>query len=434
MPYDIVKRGTKFLVQKQDGSKTFGTHDTREDADKQLAALNIAEHRHAESRTLHLLGALGKAVTEMEGKTEYLVVPVVALMEGVIHAVNAETPEFVPFSTLQKCAESWNGKPITIGHPKGSDGKQCSASEMGIWDAHGIGKIRNARVDVASKKMLMEALIEKDRAKKIHPDMYQRLADGGTEEVSVGAMVISDHKTGKHTNGKPYVGSWTFAEGDHLAFLPGGRGACSVAMGCGTHRAAMRMCEEGFVLDIKAAQAGDAAEEQAELIAYQSMRTVLDGVKGQYEKISELVDALIADETENPAESDDEEAAEEQVETARLDAIRTMAQSLSSALNAVSNATYCQSLSDSPRYMAALAGARHSKGDMAAIQAVHDHSMSLGAVCDRSNYKQLEGNIDGDDAKLKLANLNDDKAKLAKQNDPVQFYIESVRRAAAGAR
>ncbi len=34
------------------------------------------------------------------------------------------------------------------------------------------------------------------------------------------------------------MASWVYADGDHLAFLPGGRGACSVASGCGTHRAA----------------------------------------------------------------------------------------------------------------------------------------------------------------------------------------------------
>jgi hypothetical protein len=437
MPYDIIKSGSKFIVQKADGSKRFGTHDSEADAKKQLAALNIAEQRGAESRvaesvaesrSLHLLGATGLAKTVVEGVKEWLVVPVVALMEGVIHAVNAETPEFVPTSTLKQAAESWNGKPITIGHPK-RDGKQCSAQDAKIIASVGIGEIRNSRVE--GTKLLQEAWIEKAKAKQLHPDMFARLSDGGTEEVSVGAMVVTDKKGGTHANGKKYLGSWTFADGDHLAFLPGGRGACSAEMGCGTNRAAMRVCEdhlEDVVEEKRVAAAGDDAEEQAELIAYQSMRTVLDGVDGQFEKISELVDALIADETESPAESDDEEAAEEQVETARLDAIRMMAQALSSALNAVISATYCQSLSDSPRYMAALAGARHSVKDMSAIQAVHDHAMALGAQCDRSNYKMLEEAAAELEGKLEHDKL---KLKVLKMDDPTRNYIESVKQRAA---
>lgn len=496
MPYHIKKSGSKFVVEKADGSKQFGTHDTEADAKKQLAALNIAEKRsnalidaspahaawmNAEERSLHLLSALGQVRSVVEGALEYLVVPVVALMEGVIHAVNAETPEFVPLTTLRKAAESWNGRPVTLGHPK-RDGKQCSAQDPGIIASHGIGNIRNSRVD--GKKLLCEAWVEKAKAKRLHPDMYQRLLDGGTEEVSVGALVVTDKIPGT-LNGKPFMASWVSAEGDHLAFLPGGRGACSVEMGCGTHRAAMRVClslpsgEDVMQLEVlgslpdksevavqigkkvtinkpghaahgktgtvtaskdgkhtvgsygsfspaelKTAQAGDDVEEQAELIAYQSMRTVLDGVSGQYEKISELVDALIADETESPTETAEEEDSEEQIETARLDAIRTICQSLSAALSAVSSMTYCQSLSDGPRYMAALAGARHNVADTKAIQAVHDHSMALGATCDRGNYKTLDGKIKEDEPKLKDGKLGDANPKL---NDPNVHYIELVK-------
>jgi len=67
--------------------------------------------------------------------------------------------------------------------------------------------------------------------------------------------------------------------------------------------------------------------------------------------------------------------------------------------------------------MRSYAGARHNMADTKAIQAVHDHSMSLGAVCDRSNYKQLEGKLE--DTKI--------KAEAAKLSDPIRHYIESVK-------
>jgi len=64
---------------------------------------------------------------------------------------------------------------------------------------------------------------------------------------------VTDDKPGTF-NGKQYFASWLETVGDHLAFLPGSRGACSVEMGCGTHRAAMqheamRMCEDSMEVE-----------------------------------------------------------------------------------------------------------------------------------------------------------------------------------------
>jgi len=253
MPYDVIKRGDKFVVQKSDGSKTFGTHDTKEDADRQLAALYATEKRSAESRSLHLLSALGQITTEMIGNREHFVIPVVALMEGVIHAVNAETPEYVSADLLKQAAETWNKKPGMLYHPK-KDGKQCSAQDPTLIASSGIGTLRNARVE--GKKLLIDALVDKARTKELHPGLYVDLEAGKPVEVSVGALVITDKKPGVY-HGKPYKASWTFAEGDHLAFLPGGRGACSLEMGCGAHRAAMLVTAEGFEDVIEDRDLGD---------------------------------------------------------------------------------------------------------------------------------------------------------------------------------
>ena len=204
-----------------------------------------AEENPAAMHVLHLLGATGDVRTEMVDGREHLVVPVVALMEGVIHAVNAETPEFVPWEAIERMAASFNGKPVVLNHPA-KDGKQCSASLPGIEASHGLGKIRNARAEKNGKRLLMEALIDKARSKQLHPEMHQRLLDGEPEEVSVGAFVVTNDVSGEH-NGKRYRATWLAGNGDHLAFLPGKRGACSVAMGCGAHRAAMLVTAEALV-------------------------------------------------------------------------------------------------------------------------------------------------------------------------------------------
>ncbi|MES2360029.1 MAG: hypothetical protein V4529_16940 [Gemmatimonadota bacterium] len=525
----IKHEGANWVLYSMDGKKKLGTHSSKADAETQERLIQ-AKMKTAESRSLHLLGALGQVRTEMVGDKEHLIVPVVMLMEGVIHAVNAETPEFVPFETLQKCAESWNGKPITIGHPK-KNGTQCSASENGIWDSHGIGLMRNVRVDAASKKMLGEALVEKSRAKNLHPDMYADLADGKSLEVSVGAMVISDHKTGKH-GVKPYVGSWTFAEGDHLAFLPGGRGACSMEMGCGTHRAAMRVCADHLTfvaLDnpeginqytkgsaheaTKAAHqatlSADAAshglssaggrghenasnrhdearqfhEEAAKAnkaVGNKTLAVHHEVAAGHHDKQA-AYHASRSELSDRYMEANDAIASESGVRSSlhRIPACLTFTaledQPLSQRIDAVQRAimdewndppeppkpyAYASQIFDDfvivckgeetfkvpytvdgedvtlgkpvavkQQWVAAsddgeikvLAGARHSTKDMSAIQAVHDHSMALGATCDRGNYKLMERNTDDDPSKLKTFKLD----------DPTRSYI---RRVTTGAR
>lgn len=198
-----------------------------------------------EARTLHLLGATGAVRREELAGKKYLVVPVVALMEGVIHAVNADTPEFVSGEVLRRAASSWIGKPVTLGHPAKA-GKQCSASDAVIRKDSGIGVIWKSEYLEDGKKLYQEAWVEEEKAKKLHPALYESLSAGGREEVSVGAMVVTNAVGGDY-RGKKYKGAWLETSGDHLAFLPGGRGACSCEMGCGTHRAAAhRVTDDGL--------------------------------------------------------------------------------------------------------------------------------------------------------------------------------------------
>src|SRR5262252_5208585 len=81
-----------------------------------------------ETRQLHVLGATGQFRIETLDGREHLVVPVVALKEGVIHAVNAATPEFVPMSALAVAPQGWNGRPLVLGHPS-RNGIKISAND-----------------------------------------------------------------------------------------------------------------------------------------------------------------------------------------------------------------------------------------------------------------------------------------------------------------
>ena len=146
-----------------------------------------------------------------------------------------------------------------------------------------------------------------------------------------------------------------------------------------------------------------ASEEAAELIAYRSMRTMLDAAGDQWDEASQLVDDLISDEEDDPTETPAAEDAEEEVEDARLDAIRMLCYSMASALNNIVSVTYKQQQPDlppvsDPRYaeqLKALIGKAISAKNMGTIQKAHDSShdmhastVALGAQC--NGMKLLE--------------------------------------------
>ncbi len=188
-----------------------------------------------ELRHLHLRTNGAPIRTVTHNGREHLVIPVIALREGVIHAVNAETPEYVSASRLQAAAASWNGRPLVLGHPV-RDGRQISANEPGVLEAQGFGTIFKSAT--RGINLGMEAWVDPARLEAMGEQ--QLLADlraGKQIEVSVGAFVKTLNKTGTH-QGKSYMAEWGDITGDHLAFLPRAKGACSIEMGCGAHRAA----------------------------------------------------------------------------------------------------------------------------------------------------------------------------------------------------
>lgn len=389
------------------------------------------------NRALHVLGATSTARSEMIDGREWLAVPVVALMEGVIHAVNADTPEFVPATALAENPSSWDGLPLVVGHPV-KDGVQISAKSQGELDRRGFGVIKAARF--TNGKLGCEAWADVARLEALgHQQMLADMRAGKPIEVSVGAHVRTRDQTGEH-RGKKYGTEWASIAGDHLAFLPGGRGACSVDMGCGSGRMAMRMCDDHMELEplipltktfrgriqdlITAFRTGGsmfdtpeqaASEEAAEDVAYKVIRLEVDHAGKAWDELSGLVNDLIADQ-KIPDTGIAAEDAETEIEHARLEAILSLCLSMSGALNGVMEATRRElngALALPERYMAqkdctvcegkgkmngkdctacdgmgqmkAAAGARNSTSDLKVIQNMHDQSVVLGALCDKGN-------------------------------------------------
>lgn len=386
----VRSEGGRWGVFSSEGNHRLGTHATEAEARAQSLAIEAKVKREArtaeapkgEMRDVHLRCALSASRTEIVNGREYLVVPVVALMEGVIHAVNAETPERVPIETLQKAAATWNGRPVTLGHPK-TGGKQCSASHPEALGLH-IGEIKNSHI--SGKKLLQEAWIDKEKAKLLDAEMLQRLSDNKTEEVSVGAYVVTDGIEGK-LDDKPYKASWLLAAGDHLAFLPGGRGACSIEMGCGTHRAAMNLVmAEAIEMVTETTQT-----EMPECLTFTALAEV-----DLNERISAIYDAVNREFSDPPQPvtpsnyAYTEQVFDDRVIVRKGDEVFSVDYTVDKdGKVTLGTAKPVKRAWVAASGFKAAAGARHSTGDMRLIQAMHDSATELGAKCDRSNYKML---------------------------------------------
>jgi hypothetical protein len=186
---------------------------------------------------MYLLRGLldGSVETDTLNGREYVIVPVVAMVEGVRHAANAANPELVPVSAFGRVPDSWNGRPVVVDHPSDSTGNMVSASKPEVLTVSYLGTIMNARVD--GTKLRVEAWIDVTGAASSDAvsKMLARIANEETIEVSVGAYVITRQESGTFM-GEEYKAVWELCIPDHLAFLSSVEGACSIADGCGTFR------------------------------------------------------------------------------------------------------------------------------------------------------------------------------------------------------
>lgn len=171
----------------------------------------------------------GARVEQYKGKP-YVVVPIVALKEGVIHAMNSDCNEYVPGGELS--ADGWEGRPIFVGHPL-QHGQPVSGQHPAVKDS-AVGFTRHA--SVKDNSLSMEAWVEQEMADQETLDALK--ANLGMD-VSVGVFTKNEDKDGEF-GGKSYASIWRGIRPDHLALLPKDEGACNWEMGCGVRSAQMR--------------------------------------------------------------------------------------------------------------------------------------------------------------------------------------------------
>ena len=241
----------RLMTDTQSALKIMHKFDTDNHIAKKSISNRAASMTQSQSRHFHLRAAVGAIRTSSYQNREHIVMPVTALVEGVLHAVNSPIPELVLAEEFGLSLHSWNGRPVMMNHPE-ARGQKISANDPRVLEQSCIGHVFNTRIEKGAL-LRMDAWIDPVRVDAVGGDAVRTLerlkaADPNDPiEVSVGVFMVSEAAKGMR-NGKPYQAIWRHITPDHLALLPEGKtGACSVAMGCGIRHASTYLATaEGY--------------------------------------------------------------------------------------------------------------------------------------------------------------------------------------------
>jgi hypothetical protein len=156
----------------------------------------------------------------------FMVIPVAMMTEGVHCGSHGSI--FHPAEELSRHPESWNGVPVVIHHPS-RDGSYVSARDPEIIGNEEVGRIYYTRWD---GKLRAQAWLDEYRIQTAHPEVHEWIKQGKPMDVSTGVFTDDDIVNGTW-NGEDYSAIARNHRPDHLALLPGERGACSWSDGCG---------------------------------------------------------------------------------------------------------------------------------------------------------------------------------------------------------
>jgi hypothetical protein len=158
---------------------------------------------------------------------DHIVVPVIMMVEGV-HS-GSHGPILHLAEDLGRYPESWDGMPVTIGHPL-VGGQFVSANSPAVLQDWMVGRIFNTQI--TDSALRAEAWLDEVTLERISESTLERINNGEIIEVSIG--IFSDEETVAGVwNNERYTAIARNHRPNHLALLPDEVGACSIVDGCG---------------------------------------------------------------------------------------------------------------------------------------------------------------------------------------------------------
>ena len=168
--------------------------------------------------------------TTFEGRP-HIVAPVVILTEGV--HIGSAGRVFYTKEELKRNAQTWAGRPLPVYHPV-DGGNNISCNDPGVIEKNSVGQIFNTKYEDNPPRIVGELWIDVEKANKVDQRVLQELSDGRLE-VSTGMWFELTEQSGVW-NTEEYDFIASNFQPDHVALLPGGKGACSFEDGCGAPR------------------------------------------------------------------------------------------------------------------------------------------------------------------------------------------------------
>ena len=198
-------------------------------ADKQGVAIKANESVENKMKIRKVVANFtGLVRNDSMEERDYLVAPMIMIVEGVLEG--SEGPLLYTAKELGKFPAAWNQKPVILYHPARNEITACTPE---IITNRKMGVIMNATFE--DGKLKAEAWLELDRIKKVDGEEEQIMnAIKNQEMVELSTGLFADfEKVEGEFNGKDYIGILHNYLPDHLALLPGLKGASSIEDGAG---------------------------------------------------------------------------------------------------------------------------------------------------------------------------------------------------------
>ena len=184
---------------------------------------------HAEDGLTVLVSDL--VTEEVFNDRPHWVIPCVLMTEGVFNAALYTADELGAF------ASSWNGRAVTAWHPMVEDRFVSCAEDPDVFQQYVVGTVFGATVEETDGKHRLKArlYVDQEAAAARSDVLCEMIRNGEAIEVSTGLLSHAMPASGE-LNGRAYNRVIKDIHPDHLALLPGGKGACSWADGAGAPR------------------------------------------------------------------------------------------------------------------------------------------------------------------------------------------------------
>ncbi len=164
--------------------------------------------------------------TESYEEIDYIIVPVVMMVEGV-HS-GSRGPILYITSELEQSASSWNGFPVIVNHPTDENGNYVSVVDASQEQI--VGTIQNSHMD--GSKLKADLRIDIASLGNMSQETLESIRNQSPLDVSIGVFTDDEEVSGEFNN-ITYNAIAHNLTPDHLALLPGAVGACSFDAGCG---------------------------------------------------------------------------------------------------------------------------------------------------------------------------------------------------------